>query len=185
MNKFSILAKWAIRFTFLAIFWSYLEKLLGYHDIKIESQFSFGLIFGIVYITVYYLCLNEVFTKIYSNTINYKSAFKNLAALTLFIAFLSPFPHLVMHNYISPDFFANAIAYKTQIDPKNLEFAKSYFTLKSFVLNGIQVSFSIGILLAAILPVFFINRVKKNQDLEPVQTAQPKFNKKGKKIKNK
>ena len=182
MNKFSILAKWAIRFTFLAIFWSYLEKLLGYHDTKIDSQFSFGLIFGIIYITIYYLTLNEVFTKIYSNTITYKSAFKNLAALTLFIAFLSPFPHLVMHNYISPNFFANAIEYKSNVDPKNLEFAKSYFTLKSFVLNGIQVSFSIGILLAAIIPVFFINRVKKSIDLEPAKAEIPKY-KKGKKIK--
>lgn len=161
MTKFSILAKWAIRFTFLAIFWSYLEKLLGYHDTKIQSQFSFGLIFGIVYITVYYLTLNEVFIKVYNQKINYKSAFKNLAALTLFIAFLSPLPHLVTHSYISPDFFSKAIEYKTQIDSKNLEFAKTYFTLKSFVLNGIQVSFSIGIILAAVIPLFFINRVKK------------------------
>lgn len=184
MNKFSILAKWAIRFTFLAIFWSYLEKLLGYHDIKIENQFSFGLIFGIVYITVYYLCLNEVFFKIYTNTITYKSAFKNLAALTLFIAFLSPFPQLVTHTFISPDYFYNALELKKISQPDNYEFAKTYFTLKSFVLNGIQVSFSVGIILAAILPVFFINRVTKTESVK-TQIAPQKFNKKGKELKKK
>lgn len=174
MNKFSILIKWAIRFTFIAILWSYLEKLLGYHTDKISSIFSFGLIFGIVYVITYYLTLAEVFTKVYNEKISYKSAFMNLATLTLFIAFLSPFPHLVMNNYISPDFFDNAIALYKDKSPQSIETAKQFYSLKSFVLNGIQNTFSIGILLAAVMPLLFINRKTQNETLKTSQTKKIK-----------
>nr|WP_317632296.1 DUF4199 domain-containing protein [uncultured Flavobacterium sp.] len=173
MNKFSILIKWAIRFTFIAVLWSYLEKLLGYHSDKISNHFSFGLIFGIVYIIIYYLTLAEVWTKVYNENISYKSSFLNLAALTLLIAFLSPFPHLVMHNYISPEYFSNAIALSEGKTAQKLEFAKSYYTLTSFVLNGIQNTFSIGILLSTIVPLAFIKRVKKNKENAQANTQQP------------
>lgn len=178
MNKFSILIKWAIRFTFIAILWSYLEKFLGYHSEKINSIFSFGLIFGIVYLITYYLTMAEVFSKVYNNNISYKSAFINLATLTLLIAFLSPLSHLVMDNYISPDFFENAINFQKDKSVQSFENAKQFYTLKSFVLNGIQNSFSIGILLAAIIPLLFINR-KDNSE------KGKEFNPKPKKIKRK
>jgi hypothetical protein len=178
MNKFSILIKWAIRFTFIAILWAYLEKLLGYHTDKINSIFSFGLIFGIVYLITYYLTLAEVFTKVYNEKISYKSAFMNLATLTLFIAFLSPFPHLVMNNYISPDFFSNAISYYENKSPESIETAKEFYTLKSFILNGIQNTFSIGILLAAIMPLLFVNRKAKTLEKSENKTVSKKIKKK-------
>jgi flagellar biosynthesis protein FliP len=178
MNKFSILIKWAIRFTFIAILWSYLEKLLGYHSEKISSLLSFGLVFGIIYIIIYYLTLAEIFSKVYNENINYKSAFMNLAVLTLFIAFLSPLPHMVMHNYISPDFFDNAIAMYQNKSVESYENAKQFYTLTGFILNGIQNAFSIGIILSATIPLLFINRSKKNNISE-------KTNSKNKKVKRK
>jgi len=165
MNKFAILIKWAIRFTFVAILWTYLEKVLGYHTEKINNLFSFGLIFGVVYLITYYLTLAEVYAKVYHHKIGYKSAFMNLAVLTIIIAFLSPLPHMVMHNYVSPDFFDNAIAMHQNKSPEYLENAKKHFTLTSYVFNGIQNTLSIGILFSTIIPLIFNNhKSPKQQD---------------------
>ncbi|UYW02430.1 DUF4199 domain-containing protein [Flavobacterium agricola] len=176
MNKFSILIKWAIRFTFVAILWTYLEKLLGYHDDKISSLFSFGLIFGIVYFITYYLTLAEIYSKVYNNKITYKSAFINLAALSILIAFLSPFPHMVMENYISPDFYNNAMAMYEGKSEDAIANAQQFYSITSRVVNGIQNALSIGILFAAIMPLFFINRKDKNVTTpEPAKKVKRKY----------
>ncbi|MBQ0116348.1 MAG: DUF4199 domain-containing protein [Flavobacterium sp.] len=161
MNKIPHIAKWAIRFTFAGVFWSYLENFLGYHNENIQNYFTFSMLFGLIYFIFYYLMLNDINKSFYDSKISYKSAFISSSIFTLVITFLSPLPQLIMHNYIAPDFFANGIALSALKAPEKQELAKTFYTLSNFIMQGILNSFSLGILFSAAMPLLFVKKTTK------------------------
>jgi Protein of unknown function (DUF4199) len=79
--------------------------------------------------------------------------------LSFFIALLMPITQFVIYKSITPQFFDTIIAYKLKHNYMTLENAKTYFNLKTYMIESSFSGLSKGILTGAIVSLFI--RTKK------------------------
>ncbi len=149
MEKFKIEFKWASIFTGINMLWVYAEKLLGFHDEQsfIHPILSYILVFPIS--VCIFLSLRQKRDQYYSGHITWQKAFLSGALFSLLIAGLSPGTIYVMTQYISPDFFENAI--RTSIQKGSDEkFINEIFNLNAYIQSTMMLYLSFGVMVSAI-----------------------------------
>ena len=148
MKKFSIEIKWGIQFSILSVFWMIIEKSTGLHDQYIEKQSIYTNLFGLIAILIYTLALLDKKKNFYNGQMDWKQGFVSGIALSFVVALLSPLVQYVTFTYISPDFFTNIIDYAVLHKIQTQAQAEIFFSLKSYVLQGIFNALSMGVITA-------------------------------------
>lgn len=154
MKNFTIEIKWAVIFAVAALVWMFIEKAAGWHDVLIEKHPIYTNIFAIVAITIYVFALREKKKKFFGGKMDWKQGFISGIILTVFITILSPLTQYITNEFISPDYFKNAIHYTVSHKIMTEQAAAEYFNLKSYIMQGIFGALSMGVVTAAIVAYF-------------------------------
>ncbi|WP_333879090.1 DUF4199 domain-containing protein [Flavobacterium sp.] len=162
MKNFSIEIKWTLRFILLVLAWAIGEKFAGLHDQYIDRYALYTNLFALPAFLFYYLALSEKKKYFFNNQITWRQGFVSGIILSFFIAILMPVAQLVIYKSITPHFFETIIEYKTK--SPNLKFhisekdAESYFNLKSYIIQSIFNTLSMGSIAGALVSLMIKNK---------------------------
>jgi len=154
MFKIKTEFKWTILFILMSLLWIYLEKITGLHHEYIEHHPIYTNLYAIPAIIIYVLALKEKKKKFYNGKMSYKNAFISGLILTLMISLLSPLSTYVSVEYISPDFFSNAIEKSVEIEMMTKTEALEYFNTQNYMLQSLMFGPVFGIITTAIVSIF-------------------------------
>lgn len=154
MNKFSIEIKWGIIFTIAALVWMYIEKALGWHDELISKHAIYTNIFAVVAIVVYVLALRDKKLNYYNGQMTWTQGFISGVIVSVVVAILAPLAQYVTHEFITPNYFENVIAYSVENDMMNQEGAEAYFSLTSYMMQAAFGALAMGVVTSAIVALF-------------------------------
>ncbi|MDI1256111.1 MAG: DUF4199 domain-containing protein [Flavobacterium sp.] len=153
MKKFSIEIKWAILFTIVSLLWFVGEKITGLHDIHINNQPFYALLFALPALIIYILALLDKKKKIFNGQMTWTQGFISGTFLALFITMLNPLMQYLCYEIISPNFFRLSISYKIA-HKVSVENAETYYNMKNTIFRGIMDCMSYGIITSAIIALF-------------------------------
>lgn len=160
MFKIKTEFKWTIIFILMSLLWIYLEKITGLHHEYIEQQPIYTNLFAIPAILIYVLALREKKQKFYNGVMSYKNAFISGVILTLMISLLSPLSTYASVEYISPDFFKNAIEKSVEIEMMSRPEALEYFNTQNYMLQSLMFGPIFGLVTTAIVSIFVRSKSK-------------------------
>ena len=153
MKKFSIEIKWGIIFSIVSLLWMYLEKGLGWHDENIAVHAIYTNIFAIVAIILYVLALLDKRKNFYNGRMTWTQGFISGIIISVVVAILSPLAQYLTHEFITPDYFENAIEYSVE-SGNSRENAEAYFNMESYILQSFFFALTVGTVTAAIVALF-------------------------------
>lgn len=169
MKDFRIELRWAILFSFVTMLWMFAEYHLGWHDKHIANQLGYHFIMVfLIYLIMYYNAVKSKRKNYYDGAITWKQALVSGGTISVLVAILSPMTEFFIYHYISPEYFQNMIAYQTAAEHMSLESAENFFNMKSFIVQGIFTSLSMGFFVSLIV-AFLAKRQPKEE--EEVQSA--------------
>ena len=88
----------------------------------------------------------------------WKQGFLSGVVLSIVISILSPLVQYISYTFISPNFFTNIIKYAIDHKVQTQVQAEAYFSIKSYILQGLFGSLSMGVITAAIVAYFLKNK---------------------------
>ena len=154
MKKFATEIKWGILFTIAALLWMVVEKTLGWHDVHIAKHALYTNCFAIVAIAVFVFALLEKRNKDFGGKMSWAQGFVSGIIISAVVAFLSPLSQYLTHEFISPDYFNNAIANAVENTGMTKENAEAWFNYKSYTLQAAFGALAMGVVTAAIVALF-------------------------------
>lgn len=158
MKKVGIEIKWAIRYIFIYLAWAFGEKLCGIYDQNLDFYGFSSLLFYLLAFAVYFAAIREKKEEVFHKQMDWKRGCVSGVYLTIFIALLMPLAQISIHKAIAPEFFPNMIA-KTGSARKAA--ATELFNLKSFTMQAVFFTLSIGVVYAATVAYFLQTKPKK------------------------
>ncbi len=154
MEKYKNEIKWGLIFFIASLAWLLLEKTVGLHDVHIDKHPVYTNFFAIVAIAIYVFALMDKRKNYYNGKMSWKQGFVAGLIITLVVVILSPLAQYLTHAVITPDYFPNAIQYAVENDKMTQAEAENYFTMKSYILQGVIGGAVMGILTSAIVAIF-------------------------------
>lgn len=154
MKKFATEIKWGIIFTIAGLLWMVLEKALGWHDTLIAKHAIYTNFFAIIAIAIFVFALIDKREKDLGGKMTWAQGFVSGIIISIVVAMLSPLAQYITHEYISPDYFQNAITYAVENAVMNEENAKAYFNFNSYRIQAAFGALGSGIVTAAIVALF-------------------------------
>ncbi len=154
MEKYKIEIKWGLIFFIASLAWILLEKLVGLHDAHIDKHPIYTNFFAIIAIAIYVFGLMDKRRNYYNGKMNWKQGFIAGLIITLVVVVLSPLAQYLTHAFITPDYFPNAIQYAVENNMMTQAEAENYFTMKSYLLQGVIGGAVMGILTSAVVAIF-------------------------------
>ncbi len=151
MKNYSIEIKWALIYSIIALLWMFIEKIVGLHDIHIDKQPIYTNLFAIPAIIIYFLALKDKKKVTYHNQMTWKEGFISGIILSFVISIISPLIQIITTSIISPEFFNNAIRYSVEKKYMSQTAAETYFSLKSYIIQGFFGALSMGTITGAIV----------------------------------
>lgn len=146
--------KWAILFMLMTFAWMYLERMLGYHDEKIEDHPWFTMLYFFPAVAVMVLALREKKHKDYHGHMTYKQGFISGAILSLIIAVLSVPGQYLISTVITPHYFDNVRAAVVAQGTMTMEQAEAYFNLNNYMMQSGMAALVMGLATTAIAMIF-------------------------------
>lgn len=153
MRKFKIEIKWSLIFIVALLIWMGIENITGLHTVHIDKHMYYTNLFGIVAILIYTLALIDKRRNIFNGKMSWKQGFISGMIITIIIACFSPLTQLIIHKIIAPSYFNNAIDYGVGLG-KNPDTLASYFNLRSYIIQSLFSTLSIGIVTSALVALF-------------------------------
>ena len=160
MRKFSIELKWALIFIAMSLVWMLLERLVGLHGPYIDKHPVYTNLIAIPAIAVYVFALLDKRRNHYAGAMTYLQGLGSGLAITLVVTVASPLTQLVTSLLITPEYFPNAIANAVAAGKLSLNEAESYFSLGSYIVQGLIGAPIMGILTSAVVALFTRKKAK-------------------------
>lgn len=149
IKRISTEIKWGAILSVMAILWGYLEKTLGWHDEQIGMYPIYTMSFGVPALLVYFFALKEKRDLDYTGVMDWKQIVVSGAIIGTIVAIFSPLVQYVTFNYISPDYFNNAI--KAGVERgMTKEMAENFYTLESAIKQSALVAIPLGLVAGTI-----------------------------------
>ena len=155
MKKFAIEFKWGIRYTFCYLAWAIFEKVLGVFGENISYYMLSSLLFYVLASIIYIAALKEKKFRFFNGNMDWKQGTATGLYMTIIIAVLMPLSQASIHEVIAPEFLENMIALSN-----DKVAAASYFNLKSYIMQTVFFTLSIGMVIGAVVS-YFIQTKKK------------------------
>ncbi|CAL65508.1 DUF4199 domain-containing protein [Christiangramia forsetii] len=154
MKKFSIEIKWGILFTIISLVWMFLEKGLGWHDENIAQHAIYTNLFAIVAIALYVVALLDKRKNFYQGKMTWSQGFISGIVISIVVAIFSPLAQYITHEFITPDYFDNIIAYSVESGAMTKAAAEEYFNLTSYIIQSFFFALVVGVVTSAIVAFF-------------------------------
>ena len=154
MNKYRTELKWALIFTGMMFLWMIGERLTGLHDVHIDKHPIFTNFVAIPAIIIFVLALREKRDKDLNGKMTWSQGFISGLIISVIIAALSPIMQFITLNYLSPQYFENAIAYSVESGNATQEEADSFFNINNYMFMGAISSVFMGMVTSAIVSIF-------------------------------
>lgn len=159
-NKYLIEMKWGIIFALMTLVWVAMERLGGFHDVRIEQHVIVTNLISIPAIAIYVFALLDKKRHYYNGKMTYMQGLVSGLIITLVVTILSPLTQSIVSYVITPDFFDNFIKFTVESGKKTPEEAQAYFNNKSYVIQGLIGAPVMGIITSAIVAIFTKSRSK-------------------------
>lgn len=153
MKKYAIEIRWGLIFTGIALLWMVFEKLMGWHGEKIEVHPIYTNFFAIIAIVVFVFALRDKRRHL-GGTMSWMEGFVSGAIISVIVAILSPLSQYIVHTFLSPEYFPNAIAYAVENQGITREEAESYFNLQNYIWQSAIGGLVMGLITSAIVSLF-------------------------------
>lgn len=160
MKNLKIELKWAFIFIVMMLTWMLMERVLGFHDEKIDQHALISSLVFIPAILVYVLALLDKRKNFYNGSMNYLQGFIAGLFITLFVSLVSPLTQIIVSTIISPDYFPNIIAYTVGKGIMTQEAAEAHFNLNNYIYLTVIATPIMGILTSALVALFTIKKRK-------------------------
>jgi len=154
MKAIRIEIKWAVLFTMMSVAWLFLEKVVGLHDEYIEQHPIYTNLYAIPAIWFYVLALKEKKKNHYKSKFTYKNAVLSGLILTFIITLLSPLGTYISVEYMSPEFFDNAIQASVEMEYYTEQEAMDYFNTHNYMIQSLMFTPIFGIITTLIVSIF-------------------------------
>ncbi len=154
MKKFATEIKWGVIFTIAGLLWMVLEKTVGWHDTLIEKHAIYTNFFAIIAIAVFVFALLEKRNKDLGGKMTWVQGFVSGIIISVIVAVLAPISQYITHEFITPDYFQNAIAYTVKNGGMSQDTAEAYFNFKSYVIQATFGALAMGVVTSAIVALF-------------------------------
>lgn len=154
MKAIPLELKWSLVIVCAAIFWSIIERLLGWHDNLIEKRPLYSLLFFIPVIILYGLAIREKRETFYDGNMTWAEGFKSGLILSVFVAILSLPAQWIIYKFISPDYFTNAINHAITSDIMSENRALEEYNLRTYLSRAPIISFFSGFIFSAVTSIF-------------------------------
>jgi len=154
MKKFAIEIKWGIIFTIATLLWTVLEKILGWHDVKIDKHPIYTNFFALIAIVIFVFALLAKRKNDFKGKITWFQGFLSGVIISLIVAVLAPLTQYISYEFISPDYFKNAIEYAVENKKMSLKNAETYFSFKSYLIQSSFGALGMGGVTSAIISLF-------------------------------
>lgn len=154
MKKFILELKWAVIFSIMMLIWMWLEKLFGFHDVRIDQHYIVTNFVAIPAILVYVLALLDIRKNAFNGKMTYVQGFVSGFIITLLVTIFSPLSQYITSEIISPDYFANVIEYTVSQGKMTQVEAEEYFNLNSYIMQVLVFTPIMGIVTTAIVAIF-------------------------------
>jgi hypothetical protein len=154
MKNITTEIKWALIFVAMTLSWMVFEKLAGFHDVNIEKHPVVTNLIAIPAIAIYVLALLDKRKRDYAGVMSYKQGFISGLIITAIVTLLSPLTQVITSLLITPDYFKNVIEYTVSQGLKSREEAEKYFSLGSYIAQGLIGAPIMGIITTAIVALF-------------------------------
>jgi uncharacterized membrane protein len=153
MKKYAIEIRWALVFTGVALLWMVFEKMMGWHGEKIAVHPVYTNFFAIIAIAVYVFALRDKRQKL-GGKMSWKEGFIAGLIISILVALLSPLSQYIVHTFLSPEYFPNAIEYAVESEQLTREKASSYFNLQNYMIQSAIGAIILGVVTSAIVALF-------------------------------
>lgn len=160
MKNVSTEIKWALIFIAMSLVWMVLERVAGLHDVHIDKHMIYTNFIALPAIAVYVLALLEKRRKDFGGVMTYKQGFISGLIITAIVTVFSPLTQIITSLIITPHFFTNAIAYAVEHGKVTREQAEKYFSLTSYIVQGLIGAPVMGIITTAIVAIFTVKKAK-------------------------
>lgn len=154
LSNLKIETKWAGIFVLFTFLWLTMERALGFHDEKIAQHPIITNFILIPAILIYLLAFLDKRKNFYYGVMSYKQGFMTGFMIAVFVTLCIPISQSIITFVISPDYFANAIAYSVETGETTQEEAESYFTVSNYIIQGMIGNLIIGSLTSLLLALF-------------------------------
>ncbi|MCH8488121.1 MAG: DUF4199 domain-containing protein [Candidatus Cyclonatronum sp.] len=158
MKKFKTEIKWALVFVGMMLTWMVLERLTGLHSTNIDKHALFTNLIAIPAVAIYVLALLDKRKTDYGGTMSYKQGFMAGFVITAIVTLFSPLIQILISIAISPDYFANMIAYAVQEEKMTQQEAEDFFNLQNYLIQVLIGTPFMGLITTAVVASF----TKKN-----------------------
>jgi hypothetical protein len=154
VSRYKVDIKWGIIFTVVAILWMAIERLAGLHSDHIDQHALYSNFFGIAAIAVYVFAVRDKKANHFDGQMSYKQGFICGLVVTLVAAILAPLSQYLSVSVISPNYFANMIAYTVSEGVKTQTEAEDFFNLKAYITMAVPMVIGAGTLTSAVVAIF-------------------------------
>ncbi len=151
MKNYAIEIKWGIIFFVVSLLWMFFEKAMGWHDALISQHAIYTNFFGLLAIAIYLFAIYDKRKNYFQGKMRWKQGFVSGVILTIVVAILSPLGQYISHEFITPNYFENAIAYSTENSRMEKEDAEAYFNLQSYIIQSVAGALMMGVVTSAIV----------------------------------
>lgn len=154
MKKFKTEIKWGILFTLAQLAWMFLEKALGWHDTHIAKHAIYTNFFAIIAVAIFVFALLEKRNKDLNGKMTWTQGFVSGIVISVVVAILAPLAQYLTHEFITPNFFKNAIEHAVNTVGMTPENAEAWFNFNSYVIQSSFGALAMGVVTAAIVALF-------------------------------
>jgi hypothetical protein len=154
MKKFSIELKWGLIFVLVMLAWMYMEKLLGWHDQKIDKHTYLTMIFILPAVLIYIIALRDKRNNYYGGKMNWFQGLMSGILIGFIVALLSPLSQFIILRFITPEYLDNAIRYAVDNGIRTQVQAENEFTLRNYIIQAIIGALALGTITGAIVSIF-------------------------------
>lgn len=151
MKNYAIEIKWGIIFFVVSLLWMFFEKAMGWHDALISQHAIYTNFFGLLAIAIYLFAIYDKRKNYFKGKMTWKQGFVSGIILSIVVAILSPLGQYITHEFITPDYFENAIAYSAENSRMEQEDAEAYFNLQSYIIQSVSGALMMGVVSSAIV----------------------------------
>ena len=157
MNRFKLEIKWGLIFVGMTLLWLVLERIGGLHGKHIDKHAFFTNLIMIPAVIIFVLALREKRDKVLGGAMSFKQGFVTGLIITFIITVLSPITQSIVSLVITPGYFQNAIEYAVREGKMSREMAEGYFSLRSYIIQGLMGSPIMGTITSAAV-AFFVKK---------------------------
>jgi len=124
---------------------------MGWHDEYIAKHWNRTLWFGGIVLLLYALAISDKKKNSFQGEMQWIDGFKTGVLISLFVAILTPITQLIIHEWISPNYFDYAIKQAVESDMMTQEQAEDNFHFSSYIFQAIINILVMGVLFSAII----------------------------------